>query len=546
MYNQEGPSSFTRASAATLPRWFGRVEDHDEDWRMNVLPQHFDSIDDPIGWGYRYKVRIFGLHTGDKSILPTRDLPWANIVLPTTAGSGLGGYMETPMVSSGTVVTGFFLDGLSYQEPYIDGILINSNNNVPKSQSDGEIGGYQLFNSTYNDPNLAKVPSYLQGKGSTFTINVGDIFHFRNTNAFLQQQKDKQVEEALLSACEKDKSPLKGIRLVMSKLLKGIQEIKKVTGLVSAAAADVSSISNRISGLVDQAAGEIGSFMKTILTGVRGWVLKTIGDQFKKIMPFIFENEEQPLNVLKDTAVTAISCVFNKVSGLLKDTFKSLLSQMMDKFINAPLCAAENLLGGFLGGFLSDIADTISSVITPINAFIQGIAGQISGIAGSIMNALDFISGIVTFFTCDEEPACPQYDKISLQKAAQPGDAAGGSSKSSKAIANGAKNVQNGTPEGNQVSTDSKSIEQLRAESDAKRGQAITQADIDSEVAAERNLIAQQSPTPPPGSASTNTPNLTQRQIRTVNERGERIAQPLSPESRQARQDLSDGTFTLA
>jgi hypothetical protein len=89
----------------------------------------------------------------------------ANVILPVTAGSGLGGFGDTPALSAGSIVTGFFLDGMAGQEPYIDGVMINSNNTVPKNQAQESTGGLQLFNDTYKGTNPqtgAYVPDYLQ------------------------------------------------------------------------------------------------------------------------------------------------------------------------------------------------------------------------------------------------------------------------------------------------------------------------------------------------------------------------------------------------
>jgi hypothetical protein len=104
------------------------------------------------------------LHSGSTQDLPDEQLPMANVILPVTAGSGLGGFIDTPTISAGTIVTGVFLDGMAGQEPYIDGILINSNNDAPKQQPKDETGGLQLFNDTYKGttPQLAAyVPDYL-------------------------------------------------------------------------------------------------------------------------------------------------------------------------------------------------------------------------------------------------------------------------------------------------------------------------------------------------------------------------------------------------
>jgi hypothetical protein len=154
----EYSGNFDLNSVSSLPRWFGRVVSS-ASWQDNIEAAHFDPKDQK-GWGYRYRVRYFGLHTGNTQDLPDDQLPMANVILPVTAGSGLGGFIDTPTLSAGTVVTGIFLDGMAGQEPYIDGVLINSNNSVQKSQPQDETGGLQLFNDTYN--NNASVPDFLQ------------------------------------------------------------------------------------------------------------------------------------------------------------------------------------------------------------------------------------------------------------------------------------------------------------------------------------------------------------------------------------------------
>jgi hypothetical protein len=160
----EYSGNFDLNSVSSLPRWFGRVASS-VSWQDNIEASHFNPKDQK-GWGYRYRVRYFGLHSGNTQDLPDEQLPMANVVLPVTAGSGLGGFIDTPTLSAGSVVTGFFLDGMAGQEPYIDGVLINSNNEVPKQQPKDEIGGLQLFNDTYKGtiPQLAAyVPDYLVG-----------------------------------------------------------------------------------------------------------------------------------------------------------------------------------------------------------------------------------------------------------------------------------------------------------------------------------------------------------------------------------------------
>ena len=80
-----------------------------------------ESIGDVNSAG-RYKVRIFGYHTPDKSLLPTKDLPYAVPINPVTSAS-MNGIMETPNLVQGSTVFGCFLDGQSGQTPVILGSI---------------------------------------------------------------------------------------------------------------------------------------------------------------------------------------------------------------------------------------------------------------------------------------------------------------------------------------------------------------------------------------------------------------------------------------
>ena len=104
--------------------WFvGQVAD-DSTWRENLNPaKNKDPKKDVPGWGYRYKVRVMGCHDQDEEELVSEDLPWAQVMYPVTAGSGMGGSRQTPAIRQGMFVYGFFLDGQDQQSPIIMGVL---------------------------------------------------------------------------------------------------------------------------------------------------------------------------------------------------------------------------------------------------------------------------------------------------------------------------------------------------------------------------------------------------------------------------------------
>ena len=95
-----------------------------------------ESRADPKQLG-RVRVRVLGIHTEDKALLPTSDLPWATVLSHDGSNSGLG---TTPsfFVEGTWVLVGFF--DTDMQEPYIIGGL----SGIPKEAVNTSLG--------FNDP----------------------------------------------------------------------------------------------------------------------------------------------------------------------------------------------------------------------------------------------------------------------------------------------------------------------------------------------------------------------------------------------------------
>jgi len=99
-----------------------------------------ENRNDPAELG-RVQVRCLGYQTQDLNDIPSKDLPWAHVMLPTTDPSmqGLG---NTPsFLVEGTWVVGFFRDANEKQQPLIIGSLPG----YPQEHADIERG--------FNDPN---------------------------------------------------------------------------------------------------------------------------------------------------------------------------------------------------------------------------------------------------------------------------------------------------------------------------------------------------------------------------------------------------------
>ena len=122
--------------------------------------KHFFGIvedrHDPLKIG-RVRVRVHGIHSDNKLELSTPDLPWAQVLLPTTA-AGLSGIGIQHGLVEGATVFGYFRDE-ACQDPIIFGVATG----VPQSGYKVDAFGNELSRSVdkgFNDPRRLTVADY--------------------------------------------------------------------------------------------------------------------------------------------------------------------------------------------------------------------------------------------------------------------------------------------------------------------------------------------------------------------------------------------------
>jgi len=103
-----------------------------------------EDVDDPLKLG-RCRVRIFGFHTEDKTLIPTDSLPWATPMMPYTSASASGIGTSPTGILPGSWVIGFFRDGIQCQQPMILGSYNGVNTLAGITKKNPSIG--------FNDPN---------------------------------------------------------------------------------------------------------------------------------------------------------------------------------------------------------------------------------------------------------------------------------------------------------------------------------------------------------------------------------------------------------
>jgi hypothetical protein len=123
-----------------------------------------------------------------------------------------------------------------------------------------------------------------------------------------------------------------------------------------------------------------------------------------------------------------IFCDFQKILRALAVLVGFLFFGFIYKFIHGPMCLVED----FVGGLLNKIMGPIQAAITAVNALLGSVTGAITGaiagavnIAGTLFNMLDFATGILNFFKCDDDKVCPDQHEITRAGAGVNNDAGG-------------------------------------------------------------------------------------------------------------------------
>ena len=109
----------------------------------------YGIVEDPLKVG-RVRVRVHGIHSDEKLKIAPPDLPWAQVLLPTTS-AGLSGFGTQHGLVEGSTVFGFFRDGDLCQQPVILGTAAG----IPQSGYKEGVDNKQITRSVdkgFNDP----------------------------------------------------------------------------------------------------------------------------------------------------------------------------------------------------------------------------------------------------------------------------------------------------------------------------------------------------------------------------------------------------------
>ena len=383
-------------------------------------------------FSHRVKVRVVGYHDQ----VPAEELPWAQVLSTPMLASGYGAAHKSHQLEGGESVLGFWFDGTDEQKPVITNVFYKNqfaDDTTPNVK--GNSYKKPVVKRTYNSVSKDNVTRIDEGDGDGVNpSNNTKIKNYKYVKNKKGNGKTRVYDDVgrnknnTKNVVESDQNPSEtnsvnrmnqGLDVKTEKpTCKGDSAVGAITGAMGDFSKLLQNVEaygdfyvNSITGMAVNFEGEleliskaIGGTMTTMTTNVRDALFSAAEEKIEKFTNKIIPEElKSPFGESMKGIMDTIYCLFENVVGGLKNTIKNFLGALVGNFINAPLCAVEQMIGSLMGNIMNKIENLISPILGGLSATLGGALGSIKGMIGK---ALAGINLLYNFIGCDEQK-CP-------------------------------------------------------------------------------------------------------------------------------------------
>jgi len=346
---------------------------------------------DGAGWAQRYKVRIFDKHTPDKSVLPDKDLPWAQVLLPVTAGSGGANYVQTPQLNVGDTVSIAYLDR-DEQQPVITGVLPRTTEvrNGEPNDSDGYI---PQTGFTPNKDRNPKTPTTESNESNADSSPTTPTREFSNV-----------VGDTMIPADTCDPNSYK-TNAIISEINNLFNQISRTTDSAYVDSIIQGAI-DRVHSLVNPYVGDLFNNVFNALTPVLNQGLKALYDTIYAAVlattqnPIIAQEAgEAAMEALMPAVLAlqeAISLLAAKVVDELLDTVDALIRDAVANNANFSECAGSQFTAALVNAIINDIDRGLQPLLNGVAEILSGGFAATSILRSSVDIVRDFSGGLLS------------------------------------------------------------------------------------------------------------------------------------------------------
>ena len=434
--------------------WLGQVAD-DSYWRDNIVPGKFKSPETIRGWAYRYKVRIFGLHDLGEEVIKSENLPWAQVMYPTTAGAYLQNSGQTPMIRQGNIVFGFFLDGVNEEQPVIMGVLGNNaqtelattigDNRVTNTTSGKSVcvSGYSEGNEDYDgntkptppdgDKKVTKpIDKQIAEESSKPATGVALNQYGLPINRDLNQFQQADINSARAEAETKNLSQEESTKLIRKRVQKGISDRAKEANSPRSdvkPGATIESEATMIQTVSDLKRDRVYCEKRVLLKPDN--LVESTNKAMKTDMDNLVQNIDKSMNALQSyTDAVSMSEGMRDLKKMINDSskrqskyMKPVMDKMMEfsqKAINKEMTKAVSALPAFKRMEFLDVKDGIGqNLLSTYNGITGGNAGLIEGVISKTLKLDDMLdnfssAGVNDTSTPGEVPKLKARPKVPM------------------------------------------------------------------------------------------------------------------------------------
>lgn len=331
------------------------------------------------GWGNRFKVRILGYHPYSEAELSNEDLPWAQCLIPTTAGSGAANVATGVQLQQGDIVLGFFLDGDNAQVPVILATF-GRTDSVPstsyKYPFDGFTGhsGPMPKNSGLPDNGSQSQSNEVKVTSNPTPQNLTVEQAKNNSNTSINSAiGDKVILANTVKNTQVDK---------VSSIIKNLlRKVKRLQGNVDKIRQEIRSTADRIVTLFNDFVGGMFDFLiknliKLLKKGldllyklVYAQVLAATGSPIAAHAAGVAAQKAmvKPVKLLEES----FSCIAGSVIGKLKDLVTDILESTIENVDRFVSCAADQFVGSLLNSVIGVLENLLDGPISGVSKLLQ-------------------------------------------------------------------------------------------------------------------------------------------------------------------------------
>lgn len=373
-------------------------------WWIGQIPPIKSHKEQPNGqgWGNRLKVRILGYHPYSEAELSNDDLPWAQILLSPTAGSGASNYATNPKIRPGDTVFGFFLDGDNGQLPVIIGCF-GRTDQVPSKQFSSPFVPYTGYTPKVEKPSKTLYPSESNENKKNSQKSPRDLPP-SSVNGVDELYYFSGVGKKIVFGNSATDTLSQGIGAEIGNLL---QKVNDVTNKILNVTAEISRSVDKIVGIAD---GFVSQAIDSLYRKLIPLFQQGLDLLYKQVYAAVFAATQNAAiahaaGVAAQTAMvgpvklvqsyipklfgTVVNSLFDMVTGMVTDVVKN-----SKKFRS---CVEEQFTGSLLNGIISKIESGISGPLAGVSKILSA-AFSVGNFLRSGVSALRSVNGLFNSF----------------------------------------------------------------------------------------------------------------------------------------------------